>query len=65
MQAKIAALEERANGLVRENYALRELVAHCWVHSGYQNCGYGQMDSEMRSLYDEVIKVIVSKLDEP
>jgi len=34
---------------------LRDLVRHCWVHSGYRNCGYSQMDSQMRQLYDALI----------
>jgi hypothetical protein len=34
--------------------ALEDLVGHCWVHSGYPDCGYAQMDSEQRALYDEV-----------
>jgi hypothetical protein len=34
--------------------ALEDLVGHCWVHSGYRDCGYDQMDSNMRELYDAV-----------
>jgi hypothetical protein len=34
--------------------ALEDLVGHCWVHSGYRDCGYDQMDSEMREMYDAV-----------
>ncbi len=33
---------------------LAELIQHCWVHSGYQNCGYEQMTSEQKFLYDEL-----------
>lgn len=34
---------------------LKSLVLHCWVHSGYQDCGSRQMDSNMRALYRQVL----------
>ncbi len=34
---------------------LRELIIHCWVHSGYPNCGYDQMTTEQKALYDGLI----------
>lgn len=34
---------------------LQDLVKHCWVHSGYRDCGYSQMNVSMRQLYDQVI----------
>jgi len=37
---------------------LKDLVAHCWVHSGYQNCGYKQMSTRQKMLYDETIRGI-------
>lgn len=36
------------------NERLRDLVGHCWVHSGYQDCGYIQMTTEQKALYDAV-----------
>lgn len=36
--------------------ALRDLVRHCWIHSGYRNCGYDQMSAEQRALYDAIIE---------
>ena len=45
----------RAAAAEKQGEALRELVKHCWVHSGYENCGYRQMDSEQRKLYDRII----------
>lgn len=35
--------------------ALEDLVRHCWVHSGYTNCGYDQMTTEQKDLYTAVI----------
>lgn len=34
---------------------LHKLIRHCWVHSGYQDCGWSQMDSEMRLLYRAIV----------
>lgn len=36
----------------RERDDLRRLVMHCWIHSGYPNCGYMQMTSEQKLLFD-------------
>jgi hypothetical protein len=33
---------------------LEDLVSHCWVHSGYPDCGRQQMDRHQRRLYDEI-----------
>jgi uncharacterized protein YunC (DUF1805 family) len=41
--------------LVERVRELEELIRHCWVHSGYADCGAAQMDSAMRLLYDTVI----------
>lgn len=35
--------------------AVRSLVAHCWIHSGYQDCGYAAMTTEEKALYDEIV----------
>lgn len=34
---------------------LRDLVRHCWVHSGYRNCGRGQMASKLGAVYDSIV----------
>ena len=34
---------------------LRKLVSHCWVHSGYPQCGYLQMTTEQKQLYCAVV----------
>lgn len=34
---------------------LEDLVIHCWIHSGYKDCGYGHMDSEQKAVYDGII----------
>ena len=33
---------------------LNEMVLHCWVHSGYENCGFKQMTSKQKNLYDSL-----------
>ena len=33
---------------------LEDLVNHCWIHSGYENCGYKQMTTEQKKLYDSL-----------
>lgn len=48
-------LLETIDAQAAEITALQELVSHCWVHSGYENCGYRQMTSEQQRLYDETI----------
>lgn len=35
---------------------LERLIVHCWVHSGYHDCGRRQMDSAQKELYDLVIQ---------
>jgi hypothetical protein len=34
---------------------LRDLIRHCWVHSGYQDCGYLQMTTQQKNLYNKTI----------
>ncbi len=34
---------------------LRDLIGHAWVHSGYLDCGYAQMTTEQKALFDSVI----------
>jgi hypothetical protein len=42
---------ERSRRLQREVKALKDLVQHCWVHSGYKDCGFNQMTTEQKRLY--------------
>lgn len=35
---------------------LERLIVHCWVHSGYRDCGRSQMTTEQRMLYDAAVK---------
>jgi len=41
-------------GRQRED-ALEDLISHCWVYSGYEDCGRRKMTEEQKKLYDEVI----------
>lgn len=46
---------ERDREQQAELVRMREIIQHCWIHSGYHNCGYQQMSSEQKKLYDSVI----------
>lgn len=48
-------LQEEVARLTAENARLRELVHHCWIHSGYKDCGSNHMARDMRSLFEETI----------
>lgn len=49
----IAAHEtETCRAVEEENAKLRELIVHCWVHSGYDDCGSKYMSEEQRALYN-------------
>ena len=37
---------------------VKELVGHCWVHSGYRNCGLKQMTSAQKYLFNEIIREV-------
>ena len=47
--AKKADYNERD---IEEIQALKDLVKHIWVHSGYEDCGRNKMCSDERKLYD-------------
>lgn len=35
---------------------LRALIKRAWTHRGYRDCGYDQMTSEQKALYDSIIR---------
>lgn len=46
---------------------LKDLIRHMWVHNNYPDCGYMQMTTEQKALYDKVrgrISPIFDKLDD-
>lgn len=43
---------ERIGNLQADVEALRKLVIHMRVHEGYKLCGYNQMTTEQRALFD-------------
>ena len=43
------------DSVVLEAADLKELVVHCWLHNGYEDCGFRKMTTEQRTLYDRVI----------
>lgn len=36
--------------------SLRDLVRHMWIHSGYKDCGYEQMSSAQKGLYEGIVR---------
>ena len=34
---------------------LCDLIWHAWIHSGYSDCGYAQMTTRQKTLFDSVI----------
>ena len=34
---------------------LRSIVEHCWIHSNYPDCGYAQMTTEQKEMYNWAI----------
>lgn len=35
---------------------LEKLVLHCSIHSGYPNCGYSQMSTDLKLAFDDVMR---------
>lgn len=46
-------IEKKVEGRIRD---LELLVKHCWISSSYPNCGYSQMTTEQRELFDKIIR---------
>lgn len=55
LETRLAAAESALAAEREKVESLESLVTHCWVHSGYKDCGFDQMDSAMRALYREVV----------
>ena len=55
--------EFRRPDIFISNQRLKDLIVHCWVHSGYRDCGSSKMDSEMRELYQLVVQESINELD--
>lgn len=41
--------------LKRKIAALKYLVKHCWLHSGYENCGFRLMSSDQKRIYKKIV----------
>lgn len=35
--------------------ALKDLIHHMWIHSGYENCGFRKMCERQRALYTALL----------
>ena len=42
---------------------LQDLIHHCWVHSGYKDCGKRQMTTPQKKLYEQTVKLASDKLN--
>lgn len=42
--------------LLDEIDRLRGLIHHAWIHGAYPDCGYDQMTTEQKALYDAVLR---------
>lgn len=49
------AARGRSSDAAEIEVALRGLVEHAWIHSGYARCGYKKMTSEQRALFDIIV----------
>lgn len=56
MEACVSFARYAAAPLLERIKELRSLVKHCWIHSGYRDCGSQQMTTEQRALYNSVVE---------
>lgn len=54
--AQVSHLEDLWHAAERQARELRGLVHHCWMHSGFRDCGWSQMTTEQKVLYREAIR---------
>ena len=54
--AEVERLTRERDELKARVGQLEYLVCHCWIHSGYPDCGYLEMERPLRALYCEVIQ---------
>jgi hypothetical protein len=50
------AITGDVSAALKEIRQLQDLIAHMWVHSGYENCGRKQMTTPQKELFDKVIE---------
>lgn len=59
--------QDACNRLAASAQLIDDLVAlirHCWVHSGYRNCGRSQMGCDQGVMYDAIISsAVVAECD--
>lgn len=41
---------------------LKRIIEHCWVHSGYINCGRSKMSSELGQMFDKIVEELSEDL---
>lgn len=40
---------------------LKRIIKHCWVHSGYVNCGRAKMGSALGQMFDKIVEELSEK----
>ena len=33
------------------------LIEHAWIHSGFENCGYQQMTTKQKKMFDMIVRL--------
>ena len=46
----------------KEIAKLQVIIMHCWIHSGYTDCGSKNMSTDERDLYNRVCSMDMEKL---
>ena len=55
MMTHVLDMQPVLRQLLGETEALERLIFHCWIHSGYEDCGFNHMTTEQKVLYRSVI----------
>jgi hypothetical protein len=50
-----SAVRPEVTGISEGERALRDLVTHVWLHSGYPRCGYKHMSTPEKRLFDSIV----------
>jgi hypothetical protein len=56
LREQITAWRQAYDQIAARLAAVEDLVRHCWVHHGHEDCGWKQMDGSMKRLYQEIIR---------
>lgn len=51
-ELEMSSLYAEAKRARKSEQELEDLLKHCWIHEGYSRCGYNQMTTEQKELFD-------------